>query len=133
MFRNMLIGNFNPFEWDAFRCPVCRGNEFVSISYSAIFCERCGARFQVRPTAGDPGCVVDCYVAEKGIEIMAPLWKCSDCGVEAGFFEWQKPVCPKNPSHKMVRVKNYLTDWKPPEDFPAQFYLILKSLLYRQG
>ncbi len=53
-------------EWDLFGdgrqwCPVCGHRHFTWIRPCAgIWCDGCGALFQTRATAGDPGLVVDC-------------------------------------------------------------------------
>ena len=131
-FRIEYIGGFNPFEWEALGCPVCGSSDFVSQDHIKVYCDRCWAEFRVRPTAGDPGCVVDCFVKE----IYAPLWECKDCGERAGFFDWQEPVCPADPIHSMRdeshdgRIRKL---WEPPRDFPKSFYLILKLGDYCSG
>lgn len=40
-------------------CPLCGGTEFTSSDLASAWCDRCNAQFTVRPTAGDPGFVVD--------------------------------------------------------------------------
>lgn len=46
-------------------CPVCGGRTFTWVRpFGEIFCDGCGARFSCRPTAGDPGLVVDCVPTE---------------------------------------------------------------------
>ena len=58
------VGGFNPFEWDELFCPLCGNNHYVSISHAAVHCKDCCAQFSVRRTAGEPGCVVDCFVKD---------------------------------------------------------------------
>jgi hypothetical protein len=41
------------------RCPLCSGTSFTTVDLASAWCDRCNAAFQVRPTAGDPGFVVD--------------------------------------------------------------------------
>ena len=41
------------------KCPLCSGAVFTSLDLASAWCDRCNARFTVRPTAGDPGFVVD--------------------------------------------------------------------------
>jgi hypothetical protein len=54
------ISDIQPF-WHI-QCPVCGGEEFVSRGIGGgVWCECCNARFFVRDTAGDAGCVVDCF------------------------------------------------------------------------
>ena len=134
--------NFNPFEWDDLRCPICHKNHYVSIDHSAVYCDHCNAQFRVRMTAGDPGCVVDCLVKPGGFfrnTIYAPRWTCRKCGASAGFFDFEKPVCPRarengldHLDHRMVR-----DDWiMTPIDssgLPEYYYLILKIGDYCSG
>lgn len=91
-FKVNYTGGFNPFDWEDLRCPVCGASEFVSQDHASVFCARCFAEFEVRMTAGDPGCVVDCLVKD----VYAPEWKCTECGEKAAYFDWQTPACPKN-------------------------------------
>ena len=123
-------GGFNPFEWEALKCPVCRASEFISQDHAMVSCARCSAEFEVRMTAGDPGCVVDCFVKD----IYAPLWKCSECGEEAAFFDWQTPACRHHHTkHTMTRVEGISKLWKPPKNYPRSYYLILKLGDYCSG
>ena len=41
------------------KCPLCGGAEFTSLDLASAWCDRCNVQFTVRPTAGDPGFVVD--------------------------------------------------------------------------
>lgn len=41
------------------KCPLCSGTEFTSLDLASAWCDRCNTQFTVRPTAGDPGFVVD--------------------------------------------------------------------------
>ena len=41
------------------KCPLCSGAEFTSLDLASAWCNRCNTQFTVRPTAGDPGFVVD--------------------------------------------------------------------------
>ena len=130
-----LIGGFNPFDWEALHCPVCNGNRYYSSNYASVYCSKCSAQFAVRYTAGDPGCVVDCYVdpIRAGSQICAPLWKCEECGTEVALFEWQELICPQKPEgahHTLRRVERLSALWKRPEEFPGYFYLILKHRDY---
>ena len=136
MLKINYIGEFNPFDWEAFRCPVCGQNEFESISNTGVFCAHCEAQFRVRHTCGDPGCVVDCFVNPMpvGGSIYAPLWKCDDCGAKTAIFDWQEHVCPANHTHtKLSRIKYTSREWTIPEGFPPYFYLILKRGDYCSG
>jgi hypothetical protein len=45
-------------------CPICNESDFISIDYCKVYCSSCNTRFQIRPTAGDPGYVVDAYTDE---------------------------------------------------------------------
>ena len=132
-FTVTYTGGFNPFEWNELKCPVCGASAFVSQDHAMVFCDMCYAQFEVRHTAGDPGCVVDCIIGE---ELLAPVWECADCGEEATFFDWQKAMCPKNSWHTMRkadpdgRIRNV---WNPPEGYPKRFCLILKLGDYCSG
>ena len=126
------VGGFNPFEWDELFCPLCGNNHYVSISHAAVHCKDCCAQFSVRRTAGDPGCVVDCFVKE----VYAPMWECLDCGKKVAFFDWQDPICPADPRHTMRKADPeglIRKAWKPPKGFPKGFYLILKLGDYCSG
>ena len=132
MFTVAYTGGFNPFEWEDLRCPVCGASDFVSQDHAMVFCDRCYADFRVRPTAGDPGCVVDCFVKE----VYAPMWECVDCGQQAAFFDWEDPICPVNSWHSMRKAHPdglIRKVWKPPKGFPKSFYLILKLGDYCSG
>ena len=122
------VGGFNPFEWDELFCPLCGNNHYVSISHAAVHCKDCCAQFSVRRTAGEPGCVVDCFVKDPPFEgqIYAPLWRCRDCGAEMGFFDFERPVCPTSRDHKMVRVQGLTMPWVGKANSPQHFYIVLK-------
>jgi len=125
----------NPFEWNAFRCPVCRRNQYTSETHAAVHC-LCGAQFRVRPTCGDPGCVVDCFVHPLlGGRIYAPAWECSECGARTAWFDHEPPrPCPANSHHQeMMKIKGVEMPWNPPPGFPDFFYLILKVGGYCSG
>jgi len=124
------IGGFNPFEWDALTCPVCGHSKFTSVSHAAIYCDKCNARFSVRMTAGDPGCVVDCHI--KGEYIYAPAWECPKCGKRAAAFGDCEPWCTAC-TKIMDRKKGMSKIWQPPSDYPDAFYLILKHGDYCSG
>ena len=47
-------------------CPYCGGKNFVTMELSETNCANCWATFTVRPTAGDPGFVVDCRMPPRG-------------------------------------------------------------------
>jgi len=127
-----LIGGFNPFDWEALRCPVCNENRFESINYASVYCSNCNAQFIVRDTGGDPGCVIDCHVdpISASGQICAPLWRCRDCDTKIALFEWQKPICPHDAKHTLYKVERMFTSWKRPKEFPGYFYLILKHRDY---
>jgi rubredoxin len=124
-FRLETIGGFNPFEWDALKCPVCGKNDFISLSHTAVYCDYCNARFVVRHTCGDPGCVVDCIVKEEHRGIYAPKYECLTCDITFGSLD-EQPKCPNDPEHRAERVMGIFTTLKLPEDFPEAYYLILK-------
>ena len=131
-FTVTYTGGFNPFEWEDLRCPVCGASEFASQDHTMVFCDRCYADFEVRMTAGDPGCVVDCLLKE----VYAPLWECTDCGKEEAFFDWQDPICPNNSWHSMRKADPdglIRKLWKRPRGYPKSFYLILKLGDYCSG
>lgn len=136
MLKINYIGAFNPFDWEAFSCPVCGGKEFESLSHSGVFCSTCDAQFRVRYTCGDPGCVVDCFVdpIPSGGSISAPAWECEECGAKVSLFDWQEHVCPVDKTHtKLRRIEHILGMWKVPKDYPTYFYLILKRGDYCSG
>ena len=131
-FEVVYIGGFNPFKWKDLRCPVCGASNFVSQDHAMVFCDRCYADFEVRMTAGDPGCVVDCLLKE----VYAPLWECVDCGQKEGFFDWQDPVCPGSSWHTMKKAHPdglIRKLWKRPRGYPKRFCLILKLGDYCSG
>lgn len=76
-FELRWIGGFNPFEWLDLCCPVCQAKSFLSLSAATVSCDCCCAKFRVRHTAGDPGCVIDCFTEG----IYAPERDCR-CGVK---------------------------------------------------
>jgi len=128
------IGGFNVFEWDAFKCPICKGGKFVSHDHSAVWCDGCNAKFQTRDTAGDPGVVVDCWIAsDERAYVYAPLYECDKCKVERGLFEWQDKTCPSNMNHQMERVESTSVPWNAPEGFGKRYCLILKLGDYCSG
>lgn len=54
---------FDDDQW----CPICLGHEFLyTEGDEGVFCKTCEARFVVRPTAGDPGVVIDCWADPTG-------------------------------------------------------------------
>jgi len=141
--KHMSIGGVNPFEWDAFTCPLCCGNQFTSVDHAGVYCDDCNARFLVRDTAGDPGCVVDCFTTpEKGGHVYAPLYRCPKCEeLEPGRhchthharFTWQDLICPLNLNHgPMALIPKCQGPWKPKKD-QEYFYLILKLGDYCSG
>lgn len=138
MLKIEFIGGFNPFMWDKFSCPVCDGKEFTSVSTSGVYCDCCNAKFRVRDTAGDPGCVVDCLVGVESerVYVYAPLWDCKECpgGFSHARFEWQDLTCPHNLNHgKMQRRERTSGRWTKPDKFPDYFYMILKTGDYCSG
>lgn len=140
MLKVEKLGGFNVFDWPAFKCPLCQGSEFVSHDHSAIWCVGCNAKFQTRHTAGDPGVVVDCYVAEKQCNafIYAPKHECKKCGVKKGLLDWQDKTCPKNMNHVMEPVPNISLRWEVPDDMKdeqgeTRFCLVLKLGDYCSG
>lgn len=127
-------GGINPFDWPDFGCPLCGGNKFTSANHAAVYCDCCNARFQVRPTAGDPGCVVDCFTTkEKGAYIHAPSMYCDKCNKGYGLFDWQDKVCPVDLNHgEMVREPSIYRSWVNPKNI-EKFYMILKLGDYCSG
>jgi hypothetical protein len=51
------------------QCPLCSGTSFTTVDLASAGCDGCNAAFHVRPTAGDPGFVVD--VTWKGYNPLA--------------------------------------------------------------
>jgi hypothetical protein len=82
------IGGFNPFDF--IKCPVCDGTNFLSLSATGVYCAGCNTRFQVRCTAGDPGCVVDAFTDQTE----GPKHSCKDCGITLPVFGEDIPRCP---------------------------------------
>jgi hypothetical protein len=46
------------------KCPLCGGTDFVTLDLASAWCRRCNANFNVRPTNGDAGWVVDAFFEE---------------------------------------------------------------------
>lgn len=65
------ISRLNP--WERNYCPVCGGQDFVSIHNASVWCEKCNAQFVVRHTAGDPGYVLDCYTKDVYLEYSSQI------------------------------------------------------------
>jgi len=132
MLKIIHIDNINPFEWDALKCPICKGNIFESIDHAGVFCRRCNAKFRVRNTAGDPGCVIDCIVPKKGDDwsLYYKVWKC-ECGQE--FLSWDKPSCPNNPEHSIEETGSYKSIQFEKNEKDKNYYLILKIGDYCSG
>jgi RNA polymerase subunit RPABC4/transcription elongation factor Spt4 len=126
------IGGVNPFEWEAFICPVCRSNEFVSHAHAGVYCDCCGAKFSVRTTSGDPGCVVDCII-DPVESVFAPEYTCNGCQAKLGIFDFETKKCPQCASEDLSRNKMMLREWSGIKDFPSAFYLILKTGDYCSG
>lgn len=138
MLKIEFIGGFNPFLWDKLTCPVCNGRNFTSVSMSGVYCDDCNCKFRVRDTAGDPGCVVDCFVGVESerVSVYAPLWECPHCkdSDRHARFDWQDLICPFNLNHgPMQRCKGTSGPWNRPDKFPDYFYLILKTGDYCSG
>ena len=132
------IGDINPFDWDAFRCPLCHGNQFTSIDHAGVYCDCCNARFVVRDTAGDPGCVVDCLCTrEQGGHVYAPAYRCktcdNGCGNDHGRFDHEDKTCPCNLNHgEMTRRHGISVPWNVPKTM-ERFCLVLKLGDYCSG
>lgn len=126
-----FIGGFNPFEWEALRCPVCQKSDFVSHSHSVVYCDECGSRFQVRMTAGDPGCVIDCFI--KGVVIDAPAYMCQECHSKRALFDYEDKRCPHCGSDDIERQRGLYRPWHKAADLPDGYYLILKTGDYCSG
>lgn len=59
--KQVQISSIKPF--DHIDCPVCGAKDFTEVVYGGgITCDRCGAKFSLRSTGGDAGCVVDCHL-----------------------------------------------------------------------
>lgn len=129
------IDGVSPFEWEAFSCPLCEGHNFTSIGHAAVYCDECNARFNVRDTAGDPGCVVDCFTTkDRGAYVSAPVYECKQCDENDRhpLFDWQDKTCPNNLNHgPMVETSN-CGCWVPPKD-SEYFYMVLKLGDYCSG
>ena len=55
--RLETISRLDPFNLIV--CPLCRGTDFTTTDLASVSCDACGTQFTTRPTAGDPGIVVD--------------------------------------------------------------------------
>ena len=53
---------FDDGQW----CPICHGRAFTHTEGAGLDCDQCGASFELRYTAGDPGVVIDCWGNAKG-------------------------------------------------------------------
>ena len=143
MLKVQFIDGINPFSWEHFRCPLCDGNEFISIGQAGVYCDECNAKFSVRDTAGDPGCVVDCFTTEdRGAYVYAPAYQCETCNAgenplvckKHARLDWQDKVCPANEKHgPMTVIKGIRTCWKPHVKSLEYFYMILKLGDYCSG
>lgn len=138
MLKIQLIDRINPFEWEHFRCPLCGSHDFTSVNHAGVYCDNCNCRFNVRDTAGDPGCVVDCYTTQdQGGYTYAPCYECRQCDPEYpkqhGRFDWQDLTCPLNLNHGlMTRVESTSVPWDVPEGM-ERFCLIMKLGDYISG
>lgn len=139
MLKIQLIDRINPFEWEHFQCPLCGCREFTSVNHAGVYCDDCNCRFNVRDTAGDPGCVVDCYTTrEDGGFTYAPAYLCEECAkldypVRHGLFDWQDKTCPKNLNHgQMTRERGISMPWKVTPGM-ERFCLVMKLGDYISG
>lgn len=122
-FKVTMIGGFNPFEWKDLKCPVCGKSDFVSMSHAGVYCDYCNAKFEVRMTGGDPGCVIDCFVDG----IYAPAWKCPECDMRFSSFE-ESPICPANGNHRKCDREIHISrSWEKPKGYPERYCLVLKT------
>lgn len=125
-----MIDGINPFEWSGFKCPMCEHQEFTSVGHAGVYCDNCNARFVVRDTAGDPGCVVDCFCTkEQGGHVYGPCYECDKCDGGCGMharFDGEDLTCPVNMNHgNMTRRERCSVPAKVPKH-KEHFYLILK-------
>jgi hypothetical protein len=128
------VGNFNVFSWDAFKCPICKCNNFTSLDHTSVWCDNCNAKFQTRYTGGDPGLVVDCWIAsEERAYVYAPSYQCEDCKMTRGFFDEQPKTCVCGSTKEMVRREGMSQPWNPPEGFGKRWCLVLKLGDYCSG
>lgn len=136
------IGDFNPFEWDDLRCPICMGNKYTSLSHSSIYCDECNAKFTVRNTAGDPGCVIDCYLSRVHLRNYdCPKCEISGIGINTYKLGDTEPRCitcgtplKENSRYKYTEYKNIQYDKKKfPCGPPISYYLVLKIGDYCSG
>lgn len=128
---------FCPFEWDGFLCPLCGKNEFTSLDHAGVYCDCCNARFEVRHTAGDPGCVVDCFCTkDHGGHVYGPAYRCPTCdhgcGNDHARFDWQDKTCPHNLNHTMERRSGIWVPWNVPKSM-ERFCLVMKLGDYISG
>lgn len=143
MLKLRYIDNFNPFEWDGLECPLCGTADFTSVGHTGVYCDLCNARFVIRDTAGDPGCVIDCFCTqEQGGHVYAPAHYCEACEKEHGyqtttgsFFDWQEDKsCPVNLNHGLMkREERCYRPWDAKRFGMERFCLILKIGDYVSG
>lgn len=129
MLRCESVAGFNPFDWDDLRCPFCGGNEFTSLDHAAVYCDDCDARFGVRPTAGDPGCVVDASVPRCGV--YGTRHQCK-CGWRGGRLAWMNR-CPSCGGDDLTPEDGISSPVKLPDWESQGFYLVLKLGDYCSG
>ncbi len=130
MFK-LVVGGFNPFEWEALKCPVCGGGNFISLDYAGVYCEQCNALFRTRYTGADPGVIVDCIIYGAGIlnpKILAPVYRCKKCGIEEPLFHmWEELKCSYcGGDVEAVGRSEFVEKNKIESLFPEYFYLTLK-------
>jgi hypothetical protein len=117
------IGNFNPFDF--IKCPLCGCRKFTSLSCSSVWCDKCNTNFNVRYSAGDPGCVIDaCMKYSNG-----PKHYCNECNISIPSLD-TSPLCPKC-GRKMARDHVYSMSF--PREMQKQWYHILKVGDYSSG
>jgi hypothetical protein len=92
-----LADLFNDDQW----CPVCHGNQFSQIEGSLVGCNGCGAEFELRMTAGDPGVAIDCFPDPKG-KYVACLPGCDiNSWKQTSHDEWERK------SYRLKRISPY--------------------------
>lgn len=70
------MAGVNPFTWDALRCPLCDGKNFVSKCFSKVLCGECYSTFTVNYMFSEAdGCTIMCDTSTA----IGQVFKCVEC------------------------------------------------------